>query len=160
MSSAAAVVERQESGRRAARAALAICADADRLAREAIAASTASAADDDSADEDRLLRLMDQRDALLTDLADQLVVLRHARPADDSAHFSRTERTLDEVDALIAEVMAAVAQSERETHALTAHLARRADELRAELGQMQRVRMASAGYAAVTPTHQAVNRTF
>ena len=149
--------ERQESGRRAARAALAICADADRLAREAIAAS---AADTELADEDRLLRLMEQRDALLTDLADQLVVLRHARPADDSAHFSRSERTLDEVDALIAEVMAAVAQSERETHALTAHLARRADELRAELGQMQRVRMASAGYAAVTPTHQAVNRTF
>jgi len=153
----ASAVERQESGRRAARAALAICADADRLAREAILAASAEVVADD---EDRLLRLMEQRDALLTDLADQLVVLRHARPADDSVHFSRTERTLDEVDALITEVMAAVAQSEQETHALASHLARRADELRAELGQMQRVRMASAGYAAVTPTHQAVNRTF
>ena len=157
MIASASAVERQESGRRAARAALAICADADRLAREAIAASSPEAVVDD---EDRLLRLMEQRDALLTDLADQLVVLRHARPADDSVHFSRSERTLDEVDALIAEVMAAVAQSERETHALTAHLARRADELRTEMGQMQRVSLASAGYAAVTPTHQAVNRTF
>jgi len=152
-----ALVERRESGRRAARAALAICADADRLAREAIAAASSEAVADD---EDRLFRLMEQRDALLTDLADQLVVLRHARPADDSVHFSRTERTLDEVDALITEVMAAVAQSEQETHALASHLARRADELRAELGQMQRVSLASAGYAAVTPTHQAVNRTF
>ena len=157
MSTAVSDAERQVSGRRAARAALAICADADRLAREAILAASAESV---AADEDRLLRLMEQRDALLTDLADQLVVLRHARPADDSAHFSRSERTLDEVDTLIAEVMAAVAQSERETHVLTAHLARRADELRAELAQMHRVRTASAGYAAIAPTHQVVDRTF
>jgi hypothetical protein len=142
---------------RAARAALELCARVDALAREVEVEVTSPS------DDDRLFELLEQRDTLLTDLADQLVVLRHARPADDSIHFTHTERTLDEVESLIAEVMAAVSRSERETMALVAQLAGRADEIRAELGQLNRISSASAGYGSTggrvaMPTPQAVDR--
>lgn len=143
--------DRREATRRAAHAALAICADADRLA---LIASDAATHDDE-----RLIRLMDQRDELLGDLAEQLAILKYGRPSDDSVLFSQAERRLDELDGLIAEVAEAVKKSEKATRDLFAHLARRSEEIRAELTQVQRTSSASARYGAMAGP-QVVDRIF
>jgi len=129
----------------AARDALAICASADALAREATVAV--------GTDDDRLFSLLEQRDEMLQDLAEHLVNLKHERPTADSALFAATERAVDDADALIASVCAALSSSQRVTMELAARVARRADELRTELDAVQRASSAGLGYASMTTAH-------
>lgn len=125
--------------RAAAQQALSLCASADALAREADRAM--------EADAHRLVALLEQRDELLQDLAEQLAILRHERPTADSALFAATERIVDEADALVAEVCSALTTSHRITVDLAARVARRAEEIRAELDAVQRAAHATQGYA-------------
>lgn len=122
----------------AAQSALTLCAGVDALARDA---ETAVARDDDA-----LLSLLEQRDVMLQDLAEQLAVLRLERPTADSAWLRTTERVVDGAEALVDEVLAAVSTSQRITAQLTARIARRAEELRAELDVVQRASTASSAY--------------
>jgi len=133
----------------AARRALTLCADADSLAREAARVSTA--------DQDRLLVLLEQRDEIMQDLAEQLAILRHERPAADSALYAATERVVDEADALVTAVCAAVTSSRRMTMDLAARVAARVEEIRTELDAVQRAAHASVGYA-IAPTTRLVDR--
>lgn len=125
----------------AAREALALCAGADELAREAAATALA--------DEHRLLALLEQRDDMLQDLAEQLVILRTERPTADSALYAATERVMDDADALVAEVCSALTASHQVTLDLAAKVARRTEEIRAELEAVQRTSVASVGYGAM-----------
>lgn len=127
----------------AARTALSLCASADELARE-LEVEVASAAG-----EHRLMALLEQRDEMLQDLAEQLVILRTERPTADSLLFAATERVVDEADALIAEVCSAVSTSHQVTLDLAAKVARRTEEIRAELDAVQRTSVASVGYGAM-----------
>lgn len=124
----------------AARTALALCASADALARE-VEVEVSSAAD-----EHRLFALLEQREVMLQDLAEQLVVLRAERPRADSALFAATERVVDEADALVADVCAAVTTSHRITLELAAKVSRRAEVLRSELDAVQRASTAGTAY--------------
>lgn len=124
----------------AARTALALCASADALAREVEVEVTAAA------DDHRLFALLEQREVMLQDLAEQLVILRLERPTADSALFASTERVVDEAEALVGEVCAAVATSHRVTVELAAKVGRRAAELRAELEAVQRASTAGVAY--------------
>lgn len=131
--------ERQD----AARQALAICANVDAAAREAERVL--------GIDNDRLFSLLEQRDEMLRDLAEHLVVLRLERPTADSPLFAATERAVDQADDLITEVCAALTMSERVTMELAARVSHRAAEIRAELDAVQRAGSARVGYA----THEA-----
>jgi hypothetical protein len=124
----------------AARSALALCASADALARE-VEVEVASVADDH-----RLFALLEQREVMLQDLAEQLVVLRLERPTADSALFASTERVVDEAESLVAEVCSAVETSHRITVELAAKVGRRAEELRHELDAVQRATTAGMAY--------------
>ncbi len=125
----------------AAREALALCASADALAREAAATALA--------DEHRLLALLEQREEMLQDLAEQLVILRTERPTADGVLFAATERVVDEADALVAEVCSALTTSHQVTLDLAAKVARRTEEIRAELDAVQRTSVASVGYGVM-----------
>ncbi|WP_461413449.1 hypothetical protein [Gemmatimonas sp.] len=140
MRSASAPVRPRTSRVHAARTALALCASADALAREVEVEVTSPA------DEHRLFALLEQREVMLQDLAEQLVVLRLERPTADSALFAATERVVDEADALVSSVFAAVDLSHRITVELAAKVGRRAEELRAELDAVQRTSTASVAY--------------
>ncbi len=129
----------------AARQALALCTRADAAADEAQRVV--------GVDDDRLFSLLEQRDEMLRDLAEHLVVLRLERPTADSPLFAATERAVDEADALITDVCAALSVSQRVTMELAARVAHRASEIRAELDAVQRAGSAGIGYAAhVAPT--------
>jgi hypothetical protein len=127
----------------AARSALALCASADAAAREA---ETVVGLDDH-----RLFSLLEQRDEILRDLAEHLVVLRSERPTADSPLFAATERAVDEADDLIAEVCAALTTSQRVTMELAARVERRSSEIRAELNAVQRAGVARIGYGMTPP---------
>lgn len=124
--------------RAAAQQALSLCASADALAREADQVM--------EVDAHRLMALLEQRDELLQDLAEQLAILRYERPTADSALFAATERIVDEADALVAEVCSALTASHRMTIDLAARVARRAEEIRTELDAVQRTAYATQGY--------------
>lgn len=126
----------------AARTALALCARADAVAHEADRHI--------GVDDERLFSLLEQRDELLSDLAEQLVTLRAVRPTADNALFAATERAVDDADAMITEVSAALAVSQRVTMELAARVARRVAELRAELDAVQRAGSASIGYGTLS----------
>lgn len=126
----------------AARHALALCASADAAAREAERVV--------GVDDDKLFSLLEQRDEMLRDLTEHLVVLRLERPTADSALYAATERAVDDADELVADVCAALTTSERVTMELAARVARRASEIRAELDAVQRAGSARIGYG--TPT--------
>ncbi len=126
----------------AAHRARALCARADAAALEAKQVI--------GHDDDRLFSLLEQRDEMLRDLAEQLVVLRLERPTADSPLFAATERAVDAADELITEVCAALSVSERVTLELAARVAHRASEIRAELNMVQRAGSAGIGYAAHT----------
>lgn len=129
----------------AARHALTLCASADAAATEAKQVV--------GVDDDRLFSLLEQRDEMLRDLAEHLVVLRLERPTADSPLFAATERAVDEADALITEVCAALTVSQRVTMELAARVAHRAAEIRTELDAVQRAGSAGIGYAAhASPT--------
>lgn len=130
---------RPDANREAARQALALCAGADELAREAVEAA--------QGDDARLLALMEQRDEMLQDLAEHLATLRLERPPADSPVYTYSETVLDEADALIVQVHRALDRSHRVTMDLVGRLARRSDELRAELDAVQRAVTAASGYA-------------
>lgn len=129
----------------AARSALALCASADAAAREAESVV--------GVDDDRLFSLLEQRDEMLSDLAEQLVVLRAERPTADSPLYAATEKAVDEADDLIAEVCAALSVSQRVTMELAARVARRAAEIRSELDAVQRAGSAGVGYATLSNPH-------
>ena len=129
----------------AARTALALCASADAAAREAEGIV--------GADDNRLFSLLEQRDEILRDLAEHLVVLRLERPTADSPLFAATERAVDEADDLIADVCAALTTSQRVTMELAARVERRAAELRLELDAVQRAGSARIGYASRPTPH-------
>ncbi len=124
----------------AARRARALCACADAVALEAKQVI--------GHDDDRLFSLLEQRDEMLRDLAEHLVVLRLERPTADSPLFAATERAVDAADELITEVCAALSVSERVTLELAARVSYRASEIRAELNMVQRAGSAGIGYAA------------
>lgn len=137
---------RSPEGRQAAaRGALAICASADALAREA--ASTVGY------DDDRLFSLLEQRDEMLQDLTEHLVMLRLERPTADSPLYAATERAVDEADALLTDVSAALSMSHRVTLELAAKVARRTEEIRCELDAVQRASSAGLGYGAPSGAH-------
>ncbi|MCC6243379.1 MAG: hypothetical protein IT353_11095 [Gemmatimonadaceae bacterium] len=129
----------------AAQSALALCASADAAAREAESVV--------GVDDDRLFSLLEQRDEMLSDLAEQLVVLRAERPTADSPLYAATEKAVDEADDLIAEVCAALNVSQRVTMELASRVARRAAEIRAELDAVQRAGSAGVGYATLSNSH-------
>jgi hypothetical protein len=129
-----------EARHAAARGALAICASADAIAREAV--------DVVGHDDDRLFSLLEQRDEMLQDLSEHLVLLRLERPTADSPLYAATERAVDDADALITEVSAALTTSHRVTMELAAKVARRTDEIRRELDAVQRAGNAGIGYGA------------
>jgi hypothetical protein len=127
-----------EARQEAARGALAICACADAIAREAL--------DVVGQDDDRLFSLLEQRDEMLQDLSEHLVMLRLERPTADSPLYAATERAVDDADALLTEVSAALTTSHRVTMELAAKVARRTDEIRRELDAAQRAGNAGIGY--------------
>jgi hypothetical protein len=129
----------------AARGALAICASADAIAREAV--------DVVGHDDDRLFSLLEQRDEMLQDLSEHLVLLRLQRPTADSPLYAATERAVDDADALLTDVSVALKTSHRVTMELAAKVARRTDEIRRELDAVHRAGNAGVGYgvAAGTP---------
>jgi hypothetical protein len=127
-----------EARHAAARGALAICASADAIAREAV--------DVVGHDDDRLFSLLEQRDEMLQDLSEHLVLLRLERPTADSPLYAATERAVDDADALLTEVSAALTTSHRVTMELAAKVARRTEEIRRELDAVQRAGNAGIGY--------------
>lgn len=129
----------------AARTALALCASADAAAREAEGIV--------GLDDHRLFSLLEQRDEILRDLAEHLVILRQERPTADSPLFAATERAVDDADDLIAEVCAALTTSQRVTMELAARVERRSAEIRAELNAVQRAGSARIGYATNPTGH-------
>ncbi len=131
-----------DSRRAAAHDALAICASADALAREAVHAV--------GEDDDRLFSLLEQRDEMLQDLSEHLVLLRLERPTADSPLYAATERAVDDADALLTEVSVALRTSHRVTMELAAKVARRTDEIRSELDAVQRASSAGLGYGVAT----------
>ncbi|WP_309672458.1 hypothetical protein [Gemmatimonas sp.] len=134
-----------EARQAAARGALAICANADALAREAVDAV--------GQDDDRLFSLLEQRDQMLQDLSEHLVMLRLERPTADSPLYAATERAVDDADALLTEVSAALSTSHRVTMELAAKVARRTDEIRSELDAVQRASSAGLGYGSAAGAH-------
>lgn len=126
----------------AARRALGLCEHADAAAREAEGAI--------GVDDDRLFSLLEQRDEMISDLAEQIAVLRSQRPTADSALYAATERAVDDADDLIADVCAAVSATQRVTRELAARVARRVAELRGELDEVQRAGNATIGYSAMS----------
>jgi hypothetical protein len=127
-----------EARHAAARDALAICAGADAIAREAV--------DVVGHDDDRLFSLLELRDEMLQDLSEHLVLLRLERPAADCPLYAATERAVDDADALLTEVSAALTTSHRVTMELAAKVARRTDDIRRELDAVQRAGNAGIGY--------------
>ena len=99
----------------AARGALAICASADAMAREAL--------DVVGQDDDRLFSLLEQRDEMLQDLSEHLVMLRLERPTADSPLYAATERAVDDAGALLTDVSVALKTSHRVTMELAAKVA-------------------------------------
>lgn len=133
---------------RAARNALALCANADAAAREAGSMI--------GIDDDRLFSLLEARDEMLRDLAEHLVVLRLEPPTADSSLFAATQRVVDEADDLITDVCAALSVSQHVTMELAARVARRSAEIREELHAVQRAGSARIGYTT-RPTPQLVD---
>lgn len=134
-----------EARQAAARGALAICASADALAREAVEVV--------GQDDDRLFSLLEQRDQMLQDLSEHLVMLRLERPTADSPLYAATERAVDDADALLTEVSAALSTSHRVTMEVAAKVARRTEEIRSELDAVHRASSAGLGYGAVAGAH-------
>ena len=129
----------------AARGAVDICASADALAREAV--------DIVGQDDDRLFSLLEQRDEMLQDLSEHLVLLRLERPTADSLLYAATERAVDDADALLTDVSAALMTSHRVTMELATKVARRTDEIRRELDAVQRASSAGMGYGSPGGAH-------
>lgn len=117
---------------------LVLCASADAVAREAAGLPL---------DADlRLHALLEQRESIMQDMAEQLFLLQHERPTADSAMFAATEQLVDEADDLIAEVCSALEHSHQMTRLLAARVARRVDEIRSELDAVQRSAAAAFRY--------------
>jgi len=135
-------VSSREAREQAARRAVAICRDADAMAREA---TTSVGVDDD-----RLFSLLEQRELMLADMAEHIVALRLERPTADSPMYAASERVVDEADALVTEVCEALSAAHRATMTLAVRVSERAAELRAELAQVQRAANASTGYGTLT----------
>jgi hypothetical protein len=122
----------------AARRALAICQTADALAHEAEYIMDSN--------EDRLMALLEARDEMLADLAEELAALRHEHRTADSPLYATTERAVDDADAVLDQVTEALHRAKRVTVELTAKVAARVEELRAELAAVQRAGNAGMVY--------------
>ena len=138
-----------EARHAAAHDALALCGSADALAHEAAGAI--------GVNDDHLFDLLQQRDALLQNLAEPLAVIREDRPVADRARLAATERAMHEADALLLRVQHALSASHRITIELAAKVAQRSEEIRAELHTVQRASSAGLGYAHPSTAH-AVDR--
>ena len=105
-------------------------------------------------DDDRLFSLLEQREQMLADLAEYLVVLRFERPTADSPMYAASERMVDEADALVTEVCEALTGAHRATMTLAVRVSERAAELRSELAEVQRAANAGMGYSAMVSGSQ------
>lgn len=123
----------------AAREALAICANADAMAREAMQCVGGNDA--------RLFELIERRDEILQTLAEHIVSLKLERHPADSPLLAASERAADEGDELVEAVWTALDVSQRTTMALAARVATRVAELRAELATAQRAGSVQMAYA-------------
>jgi len=132
-----------------ARRALGLCVEADRIAEQASASV--------GTDEERLFALLEERDAVLADLAGHIATLQLHRYTADDGLFASTERVVNDADTLVTEVCEALSASQRTTMALAMRVAERVAELRAELANVQRAGSAGLGYATLA-TPNRVNR--
>lgn len=137
---------RAQAREHAARRAVAICRTADEMAHQAVASV--------GVDDDRLFSLLEQREQMLADLAEHLVVLRFERPTADSPLHAASERMVDEADALVSEVCDALTTAQRATMSLAVRVSERAAELRSELAEVQRAANAGMGYSAMVSGSQ------
>ncbi len=126
--------------------ALAMCASANALAREA--------GDALDLDDDRLFSLLEQRDTMLSDVAEYVVTLRATRPTADSALFAAAAKSVDDTDVLIVELAEALRTSHRETMTLALRVEARTHLLREELAEVQRAGHAGLGYATPFLPHR------
>jgi hypothetical protein len=134
----------------AAAEALSICAGADGIANEASAAV--------GVDDEKLFKLLEQRERMLAGLAEHIVTLQLSRvPADDPL-FAMSERVVDDADMLVARVCEALSSSHRTTVALAMRVAERVSVLRDELASVQRAGNAGTAYTAFAPASQVDRR--
>ncbi|MES2524664.1 MAG: hypothetical protein V4617_18355 [Gemmatimonadota bacterium] len=150
MSPVAPFPSRTALGRREARIqraqdALAICAGADTLAVQAVGVV--------GVDDERLFALLEQREQMLSDLAEHIVALQLERPTADNPLFAASERMVDDADQLISTVCEALTRSHRATMALAMRVEQRVAELRAELASVQRAGSAGLAYTAMGGMH-------
>ena len=122
----------------AAQQALAICATADAMAREALQCVGGNDA--------RLFELIERRDEILQTLAEHIVSLKLEKHSADSPLYASSERAADEGDDLVEAVWSALDVSQRTTMALAARVATRVAELRAELAVVQRAGSVQMAY--------------
>ena len=125
----------------AARDALAACAGADRIAEQAWNAV--------GVDDERLFSLLEERERMLSGLADHITTLKLQRHSADGGKVAASERVLDETDAVVGQVCEALSASQRTTMALAMRVAERVAELREELASVQRAGSAGLGYATL-----------
>lgn len=114
------------AARIAAREALAVCGDADRIAEQAASVM--------GVDDERLFALLDERERMLAGLASHIAALAGVKA---------------DAGALVDEVLAALSASERTTAALAAQVTHRVTDLRGELLSVQRAGSARLGYATL-----------
>lgn len=131
--------QRPRSRKQAAGRVLEICAEADGLADAAEASLEAG--------DERLFQLIEQRDAVLQELAECIVILQQGQPAADSSLVAISERIADDGDKLIQQVRSALDTSRERTNALVSRVAARVSELREELNRVHKAGSAQLAYA-------------
>ena len=139
-------VRRASSARaQAARDALALCETFNSLGHAAAINVQDSA---------RLSELLQQRDDVLAELNEHLLVLRLERPSADGPQYAGAERAADTADDLVMQVRESLEASVAATSVLTARVAERASELRQEIAAVNRAGSAQNAYGVKTQSGQ------
>lgn len=99
-------------------------------------------------DSARFSELLQQRDDVLAELNDHLLVLRLERPSADGPQYAGAERAADTADELIMQVRESLEASLAATAVLTARVAERAGELRQEIAAVNRAGSAQNAYGS------------
>ena len=99
-------------------------------------------------DSARFSELLQQRDDVLAELNDHLLVLRLERPSADGPQYAGAERAADTADELIMQVRESLEASVAATAVLTARVAERASELRVEIAAVNRAGSAQNAYGS------------
>ncbi|MEP6764143.1 MAG: hypothetical protein ABJB66_07525 [Gemmatimonadaceae bacterium] len=99
-------------------------------------------------DSERFSELLQQRDDVLAELNDHLLVLRLERPCADGPQYAGAERAADTADDLIMQVRESLEASVSATAVLTARVAERAGELRQEIAAVNRAGSAQSAYGS------------